>query len=94
MISLMLAGLLTAVGILIVLIKLSYRAALYYEVPIDVMLTVAIPLLFAGTFSGLMTAIFAGIFVSLGLKVLRIVTGNQATPDLIASFQKRGWLPA
>jgi len=81
------AGLITALGVLIILLKLSLRFALYWEVALDVLFTIAIPLLFAGTYSGLMTAVFAGIFISLGLRIIRVLSGNSQTPDMIAHIK-------
>ncbi len=83
------AGLITALGVLIVLLKISLRFSLYFEVALDVLFTIAIPLLFAATYSGLMTAVFAGIFISLGLRIVRVLSGNSDTPDMIGDVQQQ-----
>jgi len=85
-----LAGFFTALGILIILYKLGIRRVLYWELVIDATLTIGIPFLFAGTYSGMMTAIFAGIFVSIALRATRLWFRID-DPDIFAAMRGKGW---
>jgi len=91
MTSFIIAGLATAIGLLIIVFKIGVRRVLYWEVPIDIILTLGIPFAFAGTFSGMMTAIFAGIFVSLALRATRLWF-RVDDPDVLAVMRQKGWL--
>jgi|DEB0MinimDraft_3_1074331.scaffolds.fasta_scaffold00073_32 hypothetical protein len=59
------AGILTSIAILIVLWKIGFRRFKYIEVPMDIAVTLGLMFLFWGTFSGMMTAIFGGLFFSI-----------------------------
>lgn len=91
MMAFIIAGFFTALGLLIIIFKLGLRRVLYWEVPIDILLTLGIPFAFAGTFSGMMTAIFAGIFVSIALRAARLWFRID-DPDLIAALKNKGWV--
>ena len=91
MLNFIIAGAVTALGILVILYKIGLRRVLYWEIPIDVTLTIGIPLLMAGTYSGMMTAVFAGIFVTIGLRVLR-TWFRVDDPDLFAVMRDKGWI--
>lgn len=91
MLGYMIAGLVTALGILIILVKIGLKRVLYWEVPVDIFFTIAVPLMMMGTYSGLMTAIFAGIGVSLGLRILRSWFKIDA-PDMFVRMREKGWI--
>ena len=62
-------GLLTAVGFAIILTKISLEFFAKYHIQTDVIISASLAYLFAGTFSGLVTAAVASIFLSLFLFV-------------------------
>ena len=65
------AGILSALGLLIVLFKLGGRRVLHYDVPIDIGITALLMYLFAGTYSGMFAAIVGGLIVSITLYVAK-----------------------
>ena len=71
MLNLVVAGLLTAVGLLLVMQQIGWRRVLYWQTPLDAALTLGVPFIFVGTFSGVVTAAFAGVFISLALSGMR-----------------------
>lgn len=73
--TLLLAGIITAIGVWIVLLKLNIRKVLNFEVPIDIVFTIGITMYFAGTFSGLMTGVVAGVVLSILLAVSKAIWG-------------------
>lgn len=65
---------LTACGYLIVLAKIfSLRGVIKHQVLIDLIATAGIPWLFYGSFSGMATAVLAGLFVSIFLWFLGVL---------------------
>lgn len=67
MISLILMGGLVAIGTIILSHKLGIRKVAGNDIAADIVLSVGLAVLFAGTMSGLMIAAIAGIIVSLYL---------------------------
>jgi len=65
------AGLLSAFGILIVLFKFGVKRVIGFDLPLDIAITAFLLFSFAGTFSGMMTAMIGGIIVSLVLLAMR-----------------------
>lgn len=63
----LLAGLLTAVGMLFLLCKVGLKRVLAYDVFIDIVATIGLMSIFAGTYSGMMAAIIGGLFISVSL---------------------------
>lgn len=62
-------GFFTALGKFIVLWKLfGIRHVLYFEKWVDLMFTIGLPILFLGTFSGALLAVFSGLWLSLILR--------------------------
>jgi len=62
-------GFFTALGKYIILWKLfSLKKALYFEKWIDLFFTIGLPILFMGTFSGALLAVFSGLWLSLFLR--------------------------
>jgi hypothetical protein len=64
---------LLALGKLILLIKFtSFAKVLWFDKWIDLFFTIVLPMAFFGTFSGMVTAVFSGLFLSLFLLISRI----------------------
>lgn len=75
-------GALFAIGKLIVLIKLfSLKKLLWFEKYIDLFFTLILPILFFGTFSGALLAIFSGLWLSLLLRCCALFVKPEP-PDL------------
>ena len=86
------SGILTAVGIVAIMAKASksfLQKVLGYEIAIDTVVTLGLPLLFFGTYSGLMTAIVTGLCVSLVLWVTGNIIGRQTYTKVDG---KRQWV--
>ena len=75
MMTLLITGMLTALGVWIILLKLGIRKVLNFEVPIDVTFTIGLVMYMAGTFSGIMTGVVAGIALSLLLALSKKMWG-------------------
>jgi hypothetical protein len=58
---------------------LPLRKVLRYDKYIDLFFTIVLPIAFHGTFSGMVTAIFSGLFLSLYLLIARFVVGVEPT---------------
>ena len=67
------AGLLTAVGMLFLLYKVGFKRVLAYDVIVDVVATIGLMYVFAGTYSGMMAAIVGGLFISIVLIIAKKV---------------------
>lgn len=67
-----LAGLLTAIAILVVFWKIGPRHFRWriVEVPIDIAVTVGLMFLFWGTFSGMMSAMIGGLIFSIAFRFM------------------------
>lgn len=58
----------TAIGYLLLSVKtLGLRRTIRWQVLLDIGFTAVLPMLFIGTFSGMMLAVLAGIFFTLGM---------------------------
>jgi len=67
----LLAGLLTALGMLFLLYKVGFKRVLAYDVVVDIVATLGLMSIFAGTYSGMMAAIVGGLFISVILIVAK-----------------------
>ena len=67
----LIAGLLTAVGMLFLLYKVGFKRVLAYDVIVDVVATIGLMYVFAGTYSGMMAAIIGGLFISVVLIIAK-----------------------
>ena len=65
------AGLLSAAGLLFLIFKFGVRRAITYDIPLDIAATGLLMFLFAGTFSGMMAAMVGGLVVSITLFVMK-----------------------
>lgn len=66
-----LAGLLSALGLLLLIFKLGIRRIIAYDIVIDIAVTSLLMLSLAGTYSGMIAALTGGLFVSIVLWVLK-----------------------
>lgn len=66
-----LAGVLSAAGLLFLIFKFGIRRALAFDIPIDIACTGLLMFLFAGTFGGMFAAMVGGLTVSVTLFVLK-----------------------
>lgn len=71
----MLPGLISALGILVVLMQFDFRKVLYFSLVIDVVATGGLAWIFSGTYSGMMSGIFGGLFVSMFLAIVKKLIG-------------------
>lgn len=67
----LLGGLMTSAATMLFLFKLDIRKVLYFEAPLDVLFDIIIPMMFVGTFTGMMVSIIAGLCNSLCMFVLK-----------------------
>ena len=81
----LLPGLLSGLGILVILMQFDFRKVLGYSLLIDIIATGGLTYIFMGTFSGMMTGIFGGLFVSLILAITKRFIGYKRL-----SF--KGWI--
>jgi hypothetical protein len=65
------AGLIAAIGTLIIFLKLGIRKIISYDIPIDISITSFLMYAFSGTYSGMMAALIGGIVVSVVLLVMK-----------------------
>lgn len=68
-------GAISAVGILFLLFKLDIRKVLYFDLVTDITATVALIIMFAGTFSGMLSAMTGGAIISVVLFFLKKTIG-------------------
>lgn len=77
MIALVLVAFMAVLGLLIMMGRLNLRRFLGYPNVVDITCTIVFVILFAGTFSGMVVAGFASLFMSLMLWVLRSTIGAE-----------------
>jgi len=71
------AGLLTALGIIFLLYKVGFKKILGYDIYVDIVATLGLMYLFAGTYSGMMAAIVGGLFISVVLIIAKQAIGYE-----------------
>jgi hypothetical protein len=70
--EILLLAFLLACGKLILLVKFTpFRQVLFFDKWVDLFFTVVLPMAFYGTFSGMVTAVFSGLFLSLFLLIAK-----------------------
>ena len=79
------------IALLIVCFKIAGRKVIGHDVVFDVLITGALMLTLAGTYSGMMAALFGGLFVSVFLMILRKTTYRDQIQ--IVRPYKKGELP-
>ena len=65
------AGIIAAAGLLFLLFKFGIRRVITYDIFFDVVITAVLMISLAGTFSGMMAALFGGLIVSVELFVMK-----------------------
>ena len=65
------AGLLSALGLLFLIFKFGIRRIVTYDIPIDILVTGFLMYAFAGTYSGMFAAMVGGLIVSVTLFVMK-----------------------
>lgn len=85
------AGILSAAGLLLLLLKLSPRKIIGLDIYIDVFVTALLMYLFAGTYSGMLAAIIGGLTVTVTLFIIKSLVSHE-TPYLarVSRFPYRG----
>lgn len=69
-------GFLFATGKFLLICKFfPLRKVLYFDKWIDLFFTIVVPIMFHGTFSGMVTAVFSGLFLSMYLFIAKSVVG-------------------
>ena len=71
------AGLLSAVAFYIVFWKLGIERVCGYDVYVDVGATVALMVMFAGTYTGMIAAVIAGLVLSMALTITKKIRGYE-----------------
>lgn len=71
------AGLISALGFIIVLARFNLRRVAGYALLFDVLITSALVWMFLGTYAGMMTGLFAGVIVSLFLTSVQKTVGYE-----------------
>jgi hypothetical protein len=72
------AGIASALGILVILLQFDFRKVLGFSLYIDIITTGGLTWIFAGTFSGMMAAIFGGLTISLILAISKKMIGYKS----------------
>lgn len=69
------AGVVSALAILFVLLKLDFRKVLYFDIFVDIVASAFLMVIFAGTFAGMMAAVVGGAVISITLYFAKKVVG-------------------
>tara|TARA_R100001163_G_C5032120_1_gene172046 strand:- start:604 stop:888 length:285 start_codon:yes stop_codon:yes gene_type:complete len=87
------AGLVAAAGMLFLLFKFGVRKVINYDIFFDVVITAVLMIALAGTFSGMMAALFGGLVVSVVLFIMKRTMRHQKL-ELIKTkkFPYRRWM--
>ena len=65
------AGIIAAAGLLFLVLKLSPKRIISYDIPIDIAITALLMWSLAGTYSGMMAALVGGLIVSIVLFTMK-----------------------
>lgn len=77
MIDYLIISVFTALAVYVVLLKIGIRKVLAYEVTVDIIVTVALLVLFSGTLTGIVAATFAGLLFSIIMYVSKLILGYE-----------------
>jgi len=69
------AGILSGLGIIVILLQFDFKKVLGYSLMVDIGSTVGLSALFLGTYSGMMTGIVGGLTVTVVLAVSKMLFG-------------------
>ena len=86
MFELIIAGVVSALAVLVLLFKIGIRKCLYFDVPLDIGVTVFLGIIFSGTYSGMIAAIIGGLIFSIILWGLKNFIGYER-------LTRKGWVP-
>ena len=75
MVFFLIAGVFAGLAILFLLAKFDFKKVLWLDVPIDIISTVLLVVMFAGTFAGMMAAVIGGCLISLTLLLSKKAIG-------------------
>lgn len=73
----LLAGIISACAILFLLAKLGIKRVLNYDIWVDLLSTLALVFMFAGTFAGMMAGVIGGCIISVVLFILKKTIGYE-----------------
>ena len=87
------AGVIAAMGMLFLLFKFGVRKVITYDILFDVLITFFLMIVLAGTFSGMMAALFGGLIVSVVLFVMKRTMSREKL-ELVKTkkFPYRRWM--
>ena len=69
------AGLISAIGFIIIMMRLNLRRICGYAIVFDIAITALLVFMFQGTYAGMMTGLFAEIIISLFLTSVKKLYG-------------------
>ena len=75
MIFYLIAGVFAGLAILFLLAKFDFKKVLWLDVPVDIISTMLLIVMFAGTFAGMMAAVIGGCLISVTLRLTKKVVG-------------------
>lgn len=75
MIFYLIAGVFSALAILFLLAKFDFKKVLWLDIPIDIISTCLLIIMFAGTFAGMMAAVIGGCLISMTLYLSKKAMG-------------------
>ena len=87
------AGLLTALGIIFLLYKVGFNHILGFDILIDIVATIGLMYVFAGTYSGMMAAIIGGLFISIVLIIAKQFVSYKKLSCSWVLYSRRPSLP-
>ena len=85
------AGILTAIGIIWLLYWFDLKKVAALAPLIDIASFILLPIMFLGTFAGMVTGFFAGSIISLFLRIIRRTTGKPISLKFVR-FEGE-WIP-
>lgn len=86
MLELMLYGVISALAVFIILMKLPLRKILGYDVAVDIAFTIMLAWILSGSFAGMMAALIGGLLLSIVLAVTKKLLGYE-------KIELNGWHP-
>ena len=88
-----LAGIIAAAGMLFLLFKFGVRKVITYDIFFDVLITFFLMIVLAGTFSGMIAALFGGLLVSVVLFIMkRTMRHEKLSLVKTKKFPYRRWM--
>jgi len=88
-----LAGIIAAAGMLFLLFKFGVRKVINYDIFFDVLITFFLMIVLAGTFSGMIAALFGGLLVSVVLFIMkRTMRHEKLSLVKTKKFPYRRWM--